>query len=211
MCSWVVWANHRFCWVVPFFLGNSYLGTDIPYTYLGYIEDLSRAGDNALRVSYLTYGPHDAFCCPSVKGSVTYTWTGDRLVASADPPRPFGEPYSRWGELALARRPLYILASRGECSPNPIILPVGIATVLEAIDPPAIPGRPEPKLGPLPDDTSGAVRSVSTNLAEVTLPAPGSYRIQCDSGVLEIRAVAVPEESRSKLLQTPIDRWKGGL
>jgi hypothetical protein len=214
MCSWVVWANHRFCWVVHFFLGNSYLGTNTLYTYLGYIEDLSRAGDNALRVSYRTYGPHDPFCCPSVTGSVTYTWAGDRLVASADPPQPFGEPYSRWGELALARRPLHVWVEgyRGECSPNRIILPVGIATVLKAIDPSPIPGAPEPKLGPLPGDTSGAVRSVSTNLAEVTLPAPGSYRIQCGSGALEIRAVAVPEELRSKLLQTPIiDRWRWGL
>jgi len=46
----------------------------------------------------------------------------------------------------------------------------------------------------------------------VTLPAPGSYRIQCGSGALEIRAVAVPEELHSKLLQTPIiDRWRWGL
>jgi hypothetical protein len=214
MCSSVVGMNHMNCWVVHFFLGNSYLGTNTLYTYLGYIEDLSRAGDNALRVSYRTYGPHDPFCCPSVTGSVTYTWAGDRLVASADPPQPFGEPYSRWGELALARRPLHVWVEgyRGECSPNRIILPVGIATVLKAIDPSPIPGAPEPKLGPLPGDTSGAVRSVSTNLAEVTLPAPGSYRIQCGSGALEIRAVAVPEELRSKLLQTPIiDRWRWGL
>jgi hypothetical protein len=211
MCSGVVVVNHWHCWVVHFFLGNSYLGTNTLYTYLGYIEDLSRAGDNALRVSYLTYGPHDAFCCPSVRASVTYTWTGDRLVASADPPQPLGEPYSRWGQLALARRPLFVFVSppdRRECMPNPIILPVGIRTVLKAYYPRAILGEPEPKLGPLPGDTSGAVRSVSTNLVEVTLPAPGSYRIQCDSGVLEIRAVAVPEELRSKLLQTPIDQWR---
>jgi hypothetical protein len=211
MCSGVVVVNHWHCWVVHFFLGNSYLGTNTLYTYLGYIEDLGRAGDNALRVSYRTYGPHDAFCCPSVRASVTYTWTGDRLVASADPPQPLGEPYSRWGQLALARRPLFVFVSppdRRECMPNPIILPVGIRTVLKAYYPRAILGEPEPKLGPLPGDTSGAVRSVSTNLVEVTLPAPGSYRIQCDSGVLEIRAVAVPEELRTKLLQTPIDQWR---
>jgi hypothetical protein len=46
---------------------------------------------DAIAVRYGAYQGDDAFCCPSSKKTVLYTWNGSRVVADGDPPLAFGK------------------------------------------------------------------------------------------------------------------------
>jgi hypothetical protein len=105
-------ANPGFpCSTTHFLLEDQYLGTDTFYTYLG-SEHLIASDPNQFIISYQTYAPGDPRCCPSVWGAVVYTWDGQRLNASGEPPRPFGKPFSETGT------PTYLEGWRGWAKAN---------------------------------------------------------------------------------------------
>jgi hypothetical protein len=105
-------ANPGFpCSTTHFFLEGQYLGTDTFYTYEG-LEDISVLGPGQFLIAYTTYGPEDPRCCPSVQGDVGYTWDGQRLNASGEPPRPFGKAFGETGA------PTYLDGWRGWAKAN---------------------------------------------------------------------------------------------
>lgn len=105
-------ANPGFpCSTTHFFLEDQYLGTDTFYTYLG-TGSLMPSDPGQFRIGYTTYAPGDPRCCPSVWDEVVYTWDGQKLNASGEPPSPFGKPFSETGT------PAYLEGWRGWAKAN---------------------------------------------------------------------------------------------
>ena len=46
------------------------------------------SGDNVIFLTTLGYGPHDAMCCPSIKGSARFVLADGKLVSQPPPPSP---------------------------------------------------------------------------------------------------------------------------
>ncbi len=49
---------------------------------------LEGIGDNVIFLTTLGYGPHDAMCCPSIKGSARFVLADGKLVSQPPPPSP---------------------------------------------------------------------------------------------------------------------------
>ena len=47
---------------------------------------LASIKDNMINLTTLGYGPHDAMCCPSIKGSARFVLTDGKLVSQPSPP-----------------------------------------------------------------------------------------------------------------------------
>jgi hypothetical protein len=47
---------------------------------------LEGIGDNVIHLTTLNYGPHDAMCCPSIKGSARFVLADGKLVSQPPPP-----------------------------------------------------------------------------------------------------------------------------
>ena len=47
---------------------------------------LEGIGDNVIFLTTLSYGPHDAMCCPSIKGSARFVLADGKLVSQPPPP-----------------------------------------------------------------------------------------------------------------------------
>ena len=195
-CSWVVTGNHVNCQATHFFLEDTYLGTDTLHTYYGY-EHVRLLGSAQFAIDYTTYAPDDPECCPSVEGTVVYTWTGDRLVASGEPSRPRGRPFS--GGIANQPQPLYIpvygheLGFQGARILLPAGTPVtinlvgiGIGEERHALAIPEISFRS-------PDVTGGSPVSF-----DLSFDAPGTYSFHCPyhpnqgQGLIEVVPALTP-------------------
>jgi len=106
-------ANPGFpCSTTHFFLEDQYLGSDTFYTYLGGGSLIPSEDPGQFIIGYTTYAPGDPRCCPSVWDKVVYTWDGQKLNASGEPPRPFGKPFSETGT------PTYLEGWRGWAKAN---------------------------------------------------------------------------------------------
>jgi hypothetical protein len=76
--------------LVFFFHGRKFLGWDTSHESIA-IAAIHRGHGPRLRVRYVRYGPRDPYCCPSRSPvTVTYHWTGGRLIASRVPPNADG-------------------------------------------------------------------------------------------------------------------------
>lgn len=76
--------------LVFFFHGRKFLGWDTARESIA-IASIHRGRGPRLRVRYVHYAPSDAYCCPSRSPvTVTYRWTGKRIVASRVPPNATG-------------------------------------------------------------------------------------------------------------------------
>ncbi|MFN8557465.1 MAG: LppP/LprE family lipoprotein [Dehalococcoidia bacterium] len=68
------------------YLGERFLGTDTLNPSAG-ITAVRGTGTDQFAVTYANYAAGDPACCPSLAPvTITYTWTGDRLVPSGTPP-----------------------------------------------------------------------------------------------------------------------------
>jgi hypothetical protein len=47
---------------------------------------LEGIADNVISLTTLSYGPHDAMCCPSIKGSARFVLADGKLVSQPSPP-----------------------------------------------------------------------------------------------------------------------------
>lgn len=75
-----------YCQKVFFFDGPRYLGTDTLNDSTA-IMAVDAAGPATIAVKYANYQPNDPFCCPTgTPVSITYHWTGQRLIPSGTPP-----------------------------------------------------------------------------------------------------------------------------
>lgn len=75
-----------YCQKVFFFINGRYLGTDTSKASNA-ITDVRAAGPQTIAVTYPSYAPQDPLCCPSgTPVTITYRWTGSRLVPSGTPP-----------------------------------------------------------------------------------------------------------------------------
>ena len=75
-----------YCQMVFFFDGTHYLGTDT-YAPSQQITGVVASGPQAIDVTYANYQKNDPLCCPSGQPvTITYRWTGARIVPSGTPP-----------------------------------------------------------------------------------------------------------------------------
>lgn len=75
-----------YCQKVFFFINARYLGTDTAHASNA-ISNVQAAGLQDINVTYPSYAPNDPLCCPSGKPvTITYHWTGTKLVPSGTPP-----------------------------------------------------------------------------------------------------------------------------
>lgn len=133
LCSGSLLLNHHNCQITHFFLEQRYLGTDTLYTYYGY-ESVRVLSGLSIAVDYQTYSPSDPFCCPSESGSVTYTWTGSKLVASGEPPHPVGKPFEATGLQSVSPHQLTVLLGDGGFQPIKLLLPAGIPVQVQLVN-----------------------------------------------------------------------------
>jgi hypothetical protein len=74
------------CQKVFFFNGTTYLGTDTSADSAGIMSVDTRAPE-VFAVTYANYKPNDPLCCPTgTPVTITYRWTGSRLIPSGTPP-----------------------------------------------------------------------------------------------------------------------------
>jgi hypothetical protein len=75
-----------YCQKVFFFDGTRFLGTDTS-TPSSAINSVEAAGSSVIDVTYANYKSTDPLCCPSgVPVTISYTWNGTSISASATPP-----------------------------------------------------------------------------------------------------------------------------
>jgi hypothetical protein len=75
-----------YCQKVFFFIDSRYLGTDTARASNA-ITNVQASGTGSIAVTYPSYAPQDPLCCPSGKPvTITYHWTGSKLVPSGTPP-----------------------------------------------------------------------------------------------------------------------------
>lgn len=75
-----------YCQKVFFFVDARYLGTDTSHASSA-ISAVQAAGPSDINVTYPSYAANDPLCCPSGKPvTITYHWTGTKLVPSGTPP-----------------------------------------------------------------------------------------------------------------------------
>lgn len=75
-----------YCQKVFFFIDTRYLGTDTARNSNA-ITGVHASGPQDIAITYPSYAPQDPLCCPSGKPvTITYHWTGTRLVPSGTPP-----------------------------------------------------------------------------------------------------------------------------
>ena len=199
-CSPVVTVNHVNCQVTHFFLEGTYLGTDTLRTYYGY-ESVRPLGSGQFAIDYTTYAPDDGECCPSVKATVLYTWTGNGLVSSGEPPLPRGQPFN--GEMANQPQPLYIAILDGQYKHfyfigERILLPAGTPVAISLVDMSSSPTEAHalaiPEIGFRSPDTVD--RSPIT--FQVTFDRPGTYTFHCpyhpdqEHGIIEVVPALTP-------------------
>jgi plastocyanin len=194
VCSEVEEGNHFNCQATHFFLEGTYLGTDTLHDYYGY-ENVRLLGSGQFAIEYTTYAPNDPLCCPSVKATVVYTWTGNGLVASGEPPLPIGQPFS--GPIASQPQPLYIAIFADQdrrwfrFEGERILLPAGTSITVALADT-SQPVTPHALVIPdisfrSPDTTHG-----SPIQFQVTFERPGIYNFHCpyhpeqEYGVIEV-------------------------
>lgn len=187
LCAFSVTLNHNNCQVVHFFLEDTYLGTDTYNVYYGY-EEIAQTGDGQVTVMYTTYAPGDGECCPSVSEEVTYSWTGDRLAASGEPPPPRGTPVAALRNPAAEPGPLHIVTYGAECAPGPLTVPSGAALTVVFTN-----GSGEPQsfriLGT--DFRTPVIEGFEQASLEVVLARRDTpYTYDCGSGQSEIQVVA---------------------
>lgn len=194
VCSWVVTSNHSNCQATHFFLEDTYLGSDTLNVYYGY-ENVRLVGTAQFAIDYATYGPEDPMCCPSLNATITYTWTGDRLVASGEPPHPLGEPFG--GTLVSEPQPLYIAIFGNEDNHwfrfegERIFLPTGTSITVDLADmslPVALHALAIPEISFRSPETTGGL-PISF---QVRFDTPGIYTFHCpyhpdeEHGVIEV-------------------------
>ena len=187
ICASSVAVNHRNCQVVHFFLDETYLGTDTAYAYYGY--ETVTAGPNHVTVKYTTYSPNEPECCPTVTETVVYVWTGDSLEASREPPRPRGEPFGTYRQLASERSPLYIVAYATACAPASLTVPSGQALDITFVNASGQPQALRIVDAGLQIETS-IIASGAVAALEATFANPGMPTFDCGSGQGEFRVVA---------------------
>jgi hypothetical protein len=194
VCSWVVTSNHSNCHATHFFLEDTYVGTDTLHTYYGY-EGVRLLGSGQFAIDYATYAPDDPECCPSVNATVVYTWTGDKLVASGEPPRPRGQPFG--GDIANQPQPLYIAIFGNEDKRwfrfmgERIFLPAGTPVTVELVDM-SLPRGTHALAIPEISFRSPDTVDMSAISFQVTFDEPGIYAFHCsyhpeqEHGVIEV-------------------------
>jgi hypothetical protein len=75
-----------YCQKVFFFIDTRYLGTDTAHASNA-ITKVQATGPQDIAVTYPSYAAQDPLCCPSGKPvTITYHWTGNKLVPSGTPP-----------------------------------------------------------------------------------------------------------------------------
>jgi len=191
--SWVVTGNPT-CQATHFFLEGTYLGSDTLHVYVGH-EHVRVVGTAQFAIDYTTYDRHDRQGCPSISATITYTWTGDRLVASGEPPGPFGEPLQ--GTLVSEPQPLYIAIIGYEGNHwfrfegERIFLPAGTSVTVALADmsePVASHALAIPEISFRSPDTTGRLPT----RFEVRFDTPGTYTFHCpyhlgeEHGVIEV-------------------------
>lgn len=79
-------SGDGYCQKVFFFDGTRYLGTDTLNDSAS-ITNVSTTGPQTIAVTYAHYASNDPLCCPSLQPvTISYHWTGTRLLPSGTPP-----------------------------------------------------------------------------------------------------------------------------
>ena len=194
ICPELVTGNHFNCQVTHFFLEGTYLGTDTLHTYYGY-ENVRPLASGQFAIDYETYAASDPECCPSVKGTVEYTWAGNGFAASGEPPLPRGQPFS--GNVANEPQPLWVAILSNEDTSwfrfmgERIILPAGTPIAVNLADmgwPKGSHALAIPDIGFRSPDTLDR----SPISFQVQFETPGIYSFHCpyhpeqEYGVIEV-------------------------